>query len=136
MRQIFSSPRLENVEAVARILDEAGIGNKLSDGRSYKKHSRREFSYVPAKQEAAGGVQPTVWVLKSDDYKRARDLLHGMGLLDDAKTAAPSYVPAPLQFKEKPHVPAAKRINRVRVALLFAVAAMAFYTVLRILLRH
>ena len=54
----------------------------------------------------------------------------------DAKTAAPSYVPEPLQFKEKPRVPAGKRINRVRMALLFAVGAMAFYTVLRMLLRH
>ena len=136
MRQIFSSPRLENVEGVAKLLDEAGIENKLSDGRSYKKYSRREFSYVPAKQDASGGMQPSVWVVKSDDYKRARELLHGMGLLDDAKTAAPSYVPEPLQFKEKPRQPAGKRINRMRMALLFAVGAMAFYTVLRMLLRH
>ncbi|CAN5326991.1 hypothetical protein BH11PSE14_BH11PSE14_23700 [soil metagenome] len=133
MRQIFSSPRLENVESVATLLTDAGIENKLSDGRSYKKYSRREFSYVPAKQESSGGIQPSVWVVKSDDYKRAREMLHQLGLLDDAKTTAPSYVPEPLQFKEQPKAPASQRIGRMRIALLFAVGAMAFYTVLRML---
>ncbi len=134
MRQIFSSPRLENVESVAALLTDAGIENKVSDGRSYKKYSRREFSYVPAKQEASGGNAPSVWVVKSDDYKRARELLHELGLLDDAKTTAPSYIPEPLQFKERPTVPTRQRIGRMRLALLFAVGAMAFYTVLRMLL--
>ena len=136
MRQIFSSPRLENVESVATLLTDAGIENKVSDGRSYKKYSRREFSYVPAKQDSGGGNQPSVWVVKSDDYKRAREMLHELGLLDDAKTAAPSYVPEPLQFKQQPKLPATQRIGRIRLALLFAVGAMAFYTVLRMLFLH
>ena len=45
MRQVFTSVRLENVEAVERLLNEAGIQTKLSQGRSWKGNSRREFSY-------------------------------------------------------------------------------------------
>ena len=54
MRQVFSSPRLENVEGVAQMLREAGIEIKVTDARSYKQVSRREFSYVPSQQAQKG----------------------------------------------------------------------------------
>ena len=129
MRQIFSSPRLENVEGVAKLLTEAGIENKVSESRGYRAVSRREFSYVPAKQEAQG-AQPSVWVVKADDYKRARELLMDAGLLDETRTTS-SYLPESLQFKETPKLPQRQRISRMRIALLFAVGAMAFWTILR-----
>ena len=129
MRQIYSSARLENVEGVAKLLADAGIAHKVSDGRSYKKVSRRQFSFVPAR-ESQQGPQPAVWVLESDDYKRARELMLDAGLLDEAKTAT-SYLPEPLQFKDRSKPPARERIGRVRLTLLFAVGAMAFWTILR-----
>ena len=129
MRQIYSSARLENVEGVAKLMADAGIAHKVSDGRSYKQVSRRQFSYVPAR-EAQQGPQPAVWVINSDDYKRARELMLEAGLLDEAKTAT-SYLPEPLQVKPKAALPSRQRIGRVRLALLFAVGAMAFWTILR-----
>jgi hypothetical protein len=129
MRQIYSSARLENVEGVAKLMADAGIAHKLSDGRSYKKVSRRQFSYVPARENQQA-PQPAVWVINSDDYKRARELMLAAGLLDEAKTAS-SYLPEPMQPKPKEAAPAARKINRVRLALLFAVGAMAFWTILR-----
>ena len=129
MRQIFSSPRLENVEGVAKLLTEAGIETKLSEPRGYRAVSRREFSYVPSKQDAQGSA-PSVWVVKADDYKRARELLMEAGLLDETRTTA-SYLPEPLQFQAKEAVPTTRKINRVRLALLFVVGAMAFWTILR-----
>ena len=36
MRQVFTSPRLENAERVAQLLRDAGIEVKLQHGRSYK----------------------------------------------------------------------------------------------------
>ena len=131
MRQIFSSPRLENVEGVAKMLEEAGIQTKTSEPRGYKKVSRREFSYVPANQSQDNSA-PSVWVVNSDDYKRARELLHGAGLLDEAKTS--SYLPEPMQFKQAPAVPQSQRISRVRMALLFAVGAVACWTIARMFL--
>jgi hypothetical protein len=129
MRQIYSSPRLENVEGVAKLMADAGIEHKVSDGRSYKKVSRRQFSYVPAR-ESQQGPQPAVWVINSDDYKRARELMLAAGLLDEAKTAS-SYLPEPMQPKATEAAPPARKINRVRLALLFAVGAMAFWTILK-----
>ena len=45
MRQVFTSTRLENVEGVAKLLGEHGIETKITQGRSWKGNSRREFSY-------------------------------------------------------------------------------------------
>ena len=133
MRQIFSSPRLENVEGVAKLLTEAGIENKVSEARGYRAVSRREFSYVPSRQETQG-TPPSVWVVKSDDYKRARELLMEAGLLDEARTTS-SYLPDAMQFKV-PKGPKPQRIGRMRIALLFAVGALAFWTVLRMFVLH
>ena len=69
MRQIFTSQRLETVEGVARLLEEAGIGTYISHPRSYRSKRRGQFSYsepVPANQ------QPAVWVRKPEDQPRAR----------------------------------------------------------------
>jgi hypothetical protein len=129
MRQIFSSPRLENVEGVAKLLTEAGIENKISESRGYRAVSRREFSYVPARQDTQP-TPPSVWVVKSEDYKRARELLMDAGLLDETRTSS-SYLPETLQAKETPKLPQRQRISRMRIALLFAVGAMAFWTILR-----
>ena len=48
MRQVFTSQRLETVEGVARLLEDAGIAVYISQPRSY--HSRRsgQFSYSAA----------------------------------------------------------------------------------------
>jgi hypothetical protein len=132
MRQIFTSPRLENVEGVAKLLTEAGIEIKVSEGRSYKKVSRREFSYVQKKDDTSS--QPAVWVIKSDDYKRARELLHGMGLIDTAPI--PSYLPEALQFKQAAQANPQQRLMRIKMTLLFVVGAAASWIILKMLFLH
>jgi hypothetical protein len=126
MRQIFTSPRLENVEGVAKLLTDAGIEIKVSEGRSYKKFSRREFSYV---ERGNDSNNPSIWVIKSDDYKRAREMLHDFGLLDS--TPIPSYLPAPLKFKLAPATSPQKRLMRIKLTLLFVVGALVGLTVLK-----
>ena len=128
MRQIFTSPRLENVESVAKLLTDAGIENKLSDDRGYKQVSRREFSYV---QKNSSGKEPAVWVIKSDDYKRARELLSGMGLIEPNATA--SYLPDALQFKEVAKPDMRRRVNRIRIVLFAVVGAMAAWVAMKML---
>jgi len=129
MRQVFTSPRLENVEGVARLLTEAGIQIKVSDDRGYKQVSRREFSYVQKGRD--GGNQPAVWVIKSDDYKRARELLHDAGLIESAQAA--SYVPEAMQFKQAPKSDPQQRLMRIKLTLLFVVGAMVAWIVLRMI---
>jgi hypothetical protein len=132
MRQIFTSPRLENVEGVAKLLGEAGIEIKVSEGRSYKKVSRREFSYVQSKNDNSN--QPAIWVIKSDDYKRARELLHGMGLIDGSP--ASSYLPEPLQFKPAAKLDPQARLMRIKMSLLFVVGAAAAWIILKMMFPH
>ena len=94
MRQVFTSTRLENVEGVERMLNEAGIATKITQGRSWKGTSRREFSYSAKDHDPS--QQPALWVLRPDDFKRAREILHEAGLL--AGTREASYLPENLQI--------------------------------------
>ena len=130
MRQVFTSPRLENVEGVAKLLTDAGIQIKVSDDRGYKQVSRREFSYVQKGND--GGNQPAIWVIKSDDYKRARELLHDAGLTDSAQVA--SYVPEALQFRQATQSNPQKRLVRIKLTLLFVLGAMVMLVVLKMML--
>lgn len=90
MRQVFTSPRLENVEAVERMLSEAGIATRVTQDRSYKGNARRHFSY---REGGNKDPDPAVWVLRAEDLVRARELLRQGGLLDS--TRPDSYLPLP-----------------------------------------
>ena len=57
MRQVFTSPRLENVERVASLLHEQGIEARITNGRSYRGSRRSAFSYREADNESP---QPAV----------------------------------------------------------------------------
>ena len=129
MRQLFTSPRLENVEAVAKLLTNADIEHKVSGGRSYKAYSRRQFSY--SEMQKADSEQAAVWIIKSDDYKRARELMHELGLLE--ATQAPSYLPDALQFTEKASADPQRRLMKVRIVLLFILVAVAGGITMRML---
>ncbi|MBP8081277.1 MAG: pathogenicity-like protein [Arenimonas sp.] len=129
MRQVFTSPRLENVEGVAKLLTDAGIQIKVSDDRGYKQVSRREFSYVQKARD--GGNQPAIWVIKSDDYKRARELLHDAGLADSAQAA--SYVPEAMQFKQSAKPDPQQRLMRIKLTLLFVAGGVVAWMILRMI---
>jgi hypothetical protein len=128
MRQMYTSPRLSNVEGVAKLLDDHGIENRITQGRTYKGVSRREFSF--RETEKSKDEQPAVWVLKSDDYTRARELLHETGLIE-VNTARESYVPEDLQFKEVAKPSSSQRIFRIKLALLAVIGAMAAMMLVR-----
>jgi hypothetical protein len=129
---MYSSPRLSNVEGVARLLDEHGIENKITQGRTYKGVSRRGFSF--RETEKSKDEQPAVWVLKPDDYKRARELLLETGLVE-ANTRGDSYLPDNFQFKDDGgKADPAKRIFRIKLALLGIIGAMAGLMALRMFL--
>lgn len=121
MRQVFTSTRLENVEGVAKLLGEHGIETKITQGRTWKGNSRREFSYTAKNHDAS--QQPAVWVLRPEDFKKARELLHDGGLLESTRET--SYLPETLQFREKAPGDPGRRVSRIRMALLAGVAIAA-----------
>jgi hypothetical protein len=125
MRQLFTSQRLENVEAVAKLLNEAGIETWVSEARSYKGNRRRTFSY---KEHDRPGSQPGVWIVKADDVTRARSLLIEAGLLESTKPD--SYLPAPPPSQAGGNDPL-RRAHRVRLVLLMVLACAVILTLAR-----
>ena len=127
MRPVFTSLRIETVEGVVKLLEDAGIEVHLANGRSY--HSKRsgQFSYAePMKLKQ----QPSVWVKRAEDQPRAREILREAGLLATTRPTQgePLVFAGADTIEEKPKRPLAWRI---RVALLIAIAIAALVTVLR-----
>lgn len=118
MRQMFTSPRLENVERVAQLLNEAGISTKITNGRSYKGSHRGGFTYRDTERN---GQQPAVWVLVSEDQPRARQILRDAGLLETTRAPADSYL-APTFRAPEITTPAAAQKRAVQLKLGFLIA--------------
>lgn len=116
MRQIFTSARLENVEGVSKLLEEAGIETRVTEGRSYKGARRRAFSYREGNDKA---TQAAVWIVKADDVTRARILLRDAGLLDS--TRPDSYLPS-TQHEAGPKKRRGSRRTRVLAVIALGVA--------------
>lgn len=115
MRQVYTSPRLENVEAVAKLLQQHEIETRIVNGRSYRGGIRGDFSY---RQRPERGEEPSVWVVRSEDRPRARELLRGEGLVEDSRRAE-SYLPE-LSFAKQQNAP--RRRFGLRTLLLVAAA--------------
>ena len=127
MRQVFSSLRLENVESVAKLLRDAGIEVRITNGRSYKGAMRSRASY--SDQDAP---KPAVWVVHSEDHIRARDVLRENGLLESTR---PTDSFQPLSFRQQEAVytksPAQKRMFRLKMVLLAGMAVIIVLSMVR-----
>lgn len=133
MRLMFSSARLENVERVDALFQQAGIVTKVIGGRSYKGHSRRGFSYND-NSLAQSESPPQLWVLHADDYRRAREILLQEGLLE--VTAEGTAVPSFRASTPKPEIKAENRIVKTRIALMVIVIGLIAIQGLRLLLQN
>lgn len=118
MRQVFSSARIENVQAVARLLSDQGIEVRVEDGQRYRRSIRSGFSYRDGGEIAA---RASVWVVRSDDQPRARQLLHEAGLLEATPANPSSFLPS---TGHAARVASPKRHARLRFGLII-VAAVA-----------
>src|SRR5690606_18511239 len=118
--QVFSSHRIENVEAVARLLEEAGIEARITDGRSYRGAIRGNFSY---REGASSAPRPAVWVIRSDQQPEARRMLREAGLLQQIQRGD-SFLPPPATLVGGGTPLAARGGGRFRYGLLLGVAVM------------
>lgn len=126
MRQVFTSLRIETVEGVAKLLQDAGIEVHLTNGRSY--HSKRGglFSYAEPMQLKQ---QPSLWVKRAEDQPRAREILREAGLLATTRQGQPA---ALLFTTESAAATKGRSLAwKIRIALLVAVAIAALVTVVR-----
>lgn len=123
MRQVFTSPRLENVEAVAELLRAEGIEVRISNDRSYRGNRRSNFSY---REGDDAGPQPAVWILNADDQPRGRQLLREAGLLESSRTGESSYLPLPeSKHAQRTHDAGKRTRMRVRLVLLGLIGIVA-----------
>lgn len=109
MRQVFTSARLETVEGVAKLLEDAGIEVRIRNGRSYHGARRRPFSFRDSPETSPW---PTLWIVRPEDQPRARQLLREGGLLDSTRDPLP---PLPESLRRQDP---AQRALRWRLALL------------------
>ncbi len=123
MRQVFTSQRLETVESVARLLNDAGIETWTEQSRSYKGKQRGHFSYA----EPGRHPQPAVWVVKSDDQRLARDLLRQAGLMESTRSESPLFMPASAT------APRRSTVSHMRSILLIILTLLAGLTSARML---
>ena len=129
MRMLYTSVRLENVEMVQSLFNEAGIETKVIGGRSYKSYSRREFSYNENKASPAE-QQPQLWVLHADDYRKAREILLEQGLLASQQNL--SFLPDRAKEKSLAKKPADK-LNKTRMILLAVTIGLMVVQAIRLL---
>lgn len=128
MRQVFTSSRLENAEGVARLLEQHQIEVRITNGRSYKGSRRGNFSY---RDNPAGTPKPAVWVVKSDDQPRARELLREAGLLDSGRSPT-SYLQVPTRDEEATPKPLAQRAaSRIKLGLLIGMGIVIAMALMR-----
>jgi ferric-dicitrate binding protein FerR (iron transport regulator) len=78
MRQLYTSPRPENIDRVAALLTEHGIECSIENRSNWNKRSYERFSYTQRKENRDRWEQ--VWVKKADDYTQARTLLRELGI--------------------------------------------------------
>ncbi|TWT21353.1 DUF2007 domain-containing protein [Luteimonas marina] len=118
MRLVFSSARIENAEAVAKLLADQGIEVRVENGRSFRSSIRGNFSY---REQAEAGERAAVWVIRADDQPRARQLLRDAGLLEASPAAPTGFLPTTGHAAR-----AASPVRRARMGLgLIIVAAVA-----------
>jgi len=78
MRQIYSSPRQENVDRVIALMAEHGIEASVANRSNYNRSTWQRFSYSQRQDNRDSWAQ--VWITHADDYTRARALLRDIGI--------------------------------------------------------
>ena len=78
MRQLYTSPRAENIDKVVALLKEHGIETTVNNRSNWNKPNYERFSYSQRRENRDSWAQ--VWVNKADDYTRARSVLREVGI--------------------------------------------------------
>lgn len=113
MRQIFASPRLDNVDRVVALLRIGGVEPIISNRKRWAEGWDRR--HMPYSDRQTKEQWPQVWV-HPDDLARAREILREANVVPT--TRVPDYNYTPPQAASAPP----NRLSRLRLALLAACA--------------
>ena len=122
MRQIYTSPRPENIDRVIALLAEHGIETSVTNRSNYNRPSYQRFSYS-ARQDSRDSW-PQVWITSADDYPRARALLREIGIepvVRYGEELAAARNPTPMDRRRL----TVARVRRIVLLVVLGVAAVA-----------
>ncbi len=125
MRQIYTSPRQENIDRVVALLAEHGIEATVTNRSVWKRPSYQRFSY--SQRMDSRDEWPQVWITNADDFTQSRALLKGIGIEPISRYSEE------LAAARQPssQAPAQRTAARVRLIALVAVAAVFLMVVLK-----
>lgn len=102
------------------MLENEGIEVRITNGRSYKGGIRGNFSYA---EKAGEQRQPALWIVRSEDQPRARELLRAAGLLDSTRLPSDSYLGPTVHDAAGKNVPVSRRrAFLIKLGLLVVIA--------------
>ncbi len=126
MRQIYTSPRQENIDAVVALMAEHGIEATVANRSNYNRPTWQRFSYTQRQDNRDSWAQ--VWISNADDYARARALLREIGIepvIRHADELAAARKPAADNVRRNTPM-LVRRILLIAVVLVFAVQMLRY----------
>ncbi len=127
MRQIYSSPRIENVERVVALMAANGIETSVQNRRGYQGADWRRFSYArPAGRES----WPQVSIVRAEDQTLARRLLREAGI-EPATRFADELAAARSAGDTRGYERASSRVRLVLLALIVGVMLLIGFALLK-----
>lgn len=125
MRQIYTSPRQENINRVLAILADNGIEATVMNRSNWNRPSYERFSYSQKRENRDKWEQ--VWINKADDYTQARALLKEIGIEPVVRHGEE----LALARNPTPEMRRSSTANRIRRIVLLAVAGSFVVLMLR-----
>jgi hypothetical protein len=120
MRQIYTSPRMENIERVVALMAQNGIQTTIGNRRAYQRDEWKRFSYT-AKGDRDSW--PQISVVRSEDQTKARQVLRDAGL-EPATRFADELAASRTAGDTSAHKRTSMRIKLVVLALIVGVAML------------
>ena len=130
MRQLYTSPRQENIDRVAALLAEKGIECTITNRSNWKKPSYQRFSY--SQRDEDRDTWPQLWVNRADDYTEARTVLKELGIepvIRHGEELALARNPTP-EAQQKSAATRVRRVVMLAVAGAFVVLMLRYMGVI------
>ncbi|GAA0889362.1 hypothetical protein [Rhodanobacter soli] len=130
MRQIYTSPRQENIDTVVALMAEHGIEATVANRSNYNRPTWQRFSYSQRRDDRSSWAQ--VWITHADDYTKARKLLLDLGIepvVRHGEELAAERNPTPADRRAR----TVARVRRIMLLAVLGVFAMAMLRYLRII---
>ncbi|KJV30909.1 DUF2007 domain-containing protein [Luteibacter yeojuensis] len=125
MRQIYTTPRQDNIDRVVALLGEHGIETTVTNRTSFNRPTYQRFSY--SERNTDRSAWPQVWVKHADDFTKARELLKGIGIEPVVRFQEELRVHRAPSF----HPPQQRTAARFRLMALAIVAGVMLVVVLK-----